>query len=105
MMGASVLIRDEPLAKPENADLKLADCDDAIVAIGQIAAVTDHDLGHHVLSFHSLVTGRSNHIAISNKFNSAARIIAQAITAVSVAVTCIALERCKFTLRLSTFAA
>ncbi|MGP0001081.1 MAG: hypothetical protein ACLPKW_25520, partial [Acetobacteraceae bacterium] len=36
-------------------------------------------------SFHWRFTGRPNHIAISNKFNSAARIIAQAATETAVA--------------------
>ena len=38
MVRASVLIGDEPFAKPEDADFEFADRNDAVVAIGQFAA-------------------------------------------------------------------
>ena len=105
MMRASVLVGDEPFAQPEDADLQFAHCNDAVVAIGQFAAAADHDLSHSLRSNHGRLTGRPNHIAISNGFSSAARIIAQTATAVSVAVTSSGLERCDSPSAASAFAA
>src|SRR5262249_41647938 len=95
VVRAEVLVGQEPVALPEDAELERIDPQHAIAALRKLAELADHDLVHRftplpcsslALRRHSL-GARRYHICRSKKLISAARMIAQIAVTASVALT------------------
>src|SRR5262249_38795051 len=94
VVRAVILVGDQPVALPEDAELERIDAQHAVTVLGEFAELAHHDLGHRFTPLHFRCScpaqscwPRRYHICRSKKLRSAARMKAQIPVTASVPFT------------------